>query len=344
VDSQYRLYTREFMRKSLCTLSIRPLSASPLAHPSGSGSSGTRDVSEEPMIRPQSHRVRAASLLFGVLTTVLAAGQAGAHPDNPPDAHAGDPPAFLTCTDCHNSYPLNSGDGGLSIQGLPAGYAPGTAYPLTIVLSDPGQRRWGFEATVIKPTGGLQAGTLASVDARYTQVSLGSGTLRDYIKQTLQGTFAGQTDAASWQILWTAPAAGTGPAHFYLAGNAANNSGTPFGDYVYAIDTEIPELAPTGVSTQPVEQTLLSLGGPNPIRAGGEIRLQLPEAASVRLEVVDPLGRSIRNLVAGSLTAGTHIRTWDTRDGHGAPVPAGVYFYVLQTGRERVTRAVTVVR
>ena len=80
---------------------------------------------------------------------MLVAGAALAFSGNPPNGRT-NAPGESNCTDCHSSFPLNSGSGMLSLDGLPDSYSPGETYDLTLTLSDPGASRWGFSLTVIE--------------------------------------------------------------------------------------------------------------------------------------------------------------------------------------------------
>jgi hypothetical protein len=70
--------------------------------------------------------------------------------------------------------------------------------------------------------------------------------------------------------------------------------------------------------------------GPNPIRAISEIALDIPEPASVRLEVFEIGGARVWNWERVNLPAGTHVILWNTRDTEGRPVPGGTYFYRVE--------------
>ena len=86
--------------------------------------------------------------LFWALASGLPTG-ARAYSGGPPDGYAGDPPEDLNCTSCHSSFPVNSGNGTLTLLDAPVSYTPGETYLLTVRLEDPNQRRWGFEMTSI---------------------------------------------------------------------------------------------------------------------------------------------------------------------------------------------------
>jgi hypothetical protein len=167
----------------------------------------------------------------------------------PPQGRAGNPPGNMTCksSGCHNSFDLNSGDGSFSINDAPAHYAPGETYPITVTLSDPGQKRWGFQLTVLDGNN-RQAGTVVVTDNTDTQLSDNAGSNPDFIMQRSAGTFAGtNTGPVSWSFNWTAPSQAGGDVTFYAAGNAANNNGSTSGDYVFTTTiTSSPSLCEKG--------------------------------------------------------------------------------------------------
>ncbi len=154
----------------------------------------------------------------------------------PPRGLAGNPPTSQTCTNCHSSYPLNSGNGSLDLTGLPfAGYFTGQTYHLTLSLNDPGQSRWGFELTVqyMIGAGAHRAGNLVVTDPVNTLLQIGGGSTPDYLVQISAGTYRGSTGPVSWNFDWTAPSDTVGMVTFYFAGNAANNNNSTSGDYIY---------------------------------------------------------------------------------------------------------------
>lgn len=147
-----------------------------------------------------------------------------ARSSNPPDAKTG-APGEGTCRDCHSSYPLNSGDGSFSIIAPPE-FAADQTYTMSVVISDPGQMRWGFELTP------LDIGTITITDPTHTQQSSSGG--RIYVKQTSAGTYNGTPNGpVSWEFDWTAPSDPPDHVDFYAAGIAANANGGTSGDYVY---------------------------------------------------------------------------------------------------------------
>ncbi|MFN6964934.1 MAG: choice-of-anchor V domain-containing protein [Pyrinomonadaceae bacterium] len=176
---------------------------------------------------------------FGVLFVFVLAGEtrfspsAAAYSTGPPAGRTG-APGEVTCIECHNSYLAErylSAAGGTRPLTIiaPATYTPGQTYQITVrhMSTDPSRRRWGFQMTALAGT--AMAGTFANINATTQIISGGS---RSYIEHTLDGTFPEQMGGAQWTVNWTAPATSVGPIKFYAAGNQADNSGTPDGDFI----------------------------------------------------------------------------------------------------------------
>lgn len=178
------------------------------------------------------------------LALLLAAGASDALPSvssayGPSDGYAGEPPNGLTCTLCHDTYDLNSGDGALQLLDLPPAFAAGETYPLRVRIEDPGMAVWGFELTVVGPAGQM-AGVLNVTDPVRTQLSDDPGMTLDYLKHTYPGTDENTPNGpVTWNFSWTAP--DLYGVTFYLAGVAGNVSEDPGGDYVYTLQAAVPQ-------------------------------------------------------------------------------------------------------
>ncbi len=139
-----------------------------------------------------------------------------------------------TCANCHSSYSLNVGRvrGGIfQIEGVPRTFVSGETYPITVVIGQPGQSRWGFQLAARFASSGKQAGRLVPSDAM-TQVIEAGGI--QYIEHTLAGTRAGTTDGpAEYRFNWIAPDPSQGQVLFNAAGNAADSSNSATGDFIY---------------------------------------------------------------------------------------------------------------
>jgi hypothetical protein len=151
----------------------------------------------------------------------------------------GAPPGFSggfgedSCTACHFDEDLNEAPGSVALTGVPASYAPGAAYPITISLSRPGMVLAGFQLTA-RFESGTQAGELAAPAGAEERIAISpkdNGVL--YAHQ--RGASAEPTGAATarWTVRWTAPAGVGRAVLFHVAANAADGDGSASGDYVY---------------------------------------------------------------------------------------------------------------
>ena len=168
-----------------------------------------------------------------------------------------------TCRSCHNSFPLNEGrilGGMFLLSGVPINYQSGDSYPITIVIGQPGQRRWGFELSVRSAASGEQAGRLVTVDDR-TQLKEAGGI--QYIQHNSSGAQERILNGpVEFHLNWIAPDPPAGLVFFNAAGNAADGSGNPAGDYIYTAGAFSSALGsdPTPLSqAQPERQPRLRL-------------------------------------------------------------------------------------
>ncbi len=105
-----------------------------------------------------------------------------------------------------------------------------------------------------------------------------------------------------------------------------------------AADTGSPTLRiafpgrPASAGSVPSEFTLYG-NYPNPFNPGTTLRFTLPSEDDLDMRVVNSLGREVRKLFSGRLTAGEHSLTWDGRDDSGQVLPSGVYFLIIRTSR-----------
>lgn len=76
------------------------------------------------------------------------------------------------------------------------------------------------------------------------------------------------------------------------------------------------------------DRLLLMQNYPNPFNATTVIRYALQEAADVRIEIYDILGRKVETLTDGEKPAGNHTIIWKPDD-----YPSGVYFAILEGGK-----------
>ena len=78
---------------------------------------------------------------------------------------------------------------------------------------------------------------------------------------------------------------------------------------------------------------------PNPFQGVTEIGFTLPKRSSVRLAIVDALGREVEVLVDETMVAGNYQVPFDAK-----ALRSGIYFYQLQTGQFSKTRQMVLVK
>jgi hypothetical protein len=88
----------------------------------------------------------------------------------------------------------------------------------------------------------------------------------------------------------------------------------------------------------------LSQNVPNPFNPQTTIGYDLPSSAYVRLMIFDVSGHLVRTLVDEQQTPGSRNVVWTGRDDAGNAVSSGVYFYVLDAGKNRLTRKLVLLK
>jgi hypothetical protein len=83
---------------------------------------------------------------------------------------------------------------------------------------------------------------------------------------------------------------------------------------------------------------------PNPFNPSTAIDFNLVALTHVQLDVFNLLGQKVRTLVNEVLPAGSYRATFEAHDDAGRSLPTGLYFYRLDTGRERQTRKMMLLR
>src|SRR5271166_1590553 len=115
---------------------------------------------------------------LGFVIFSLGGAVAYAHSAGPDPRYTGAPgDAPNACATCHTGTPLNGGPGSVKII-LPGkdAYTPGTKQHIMVQVSDPQQRRWGFQLTARLKSNlaNGQAGDFTPTDS-FTQVICDNG-------------------------------------------------------------------------------------------------------------------------------------------------------------------------
>ena len=71
---------------------------------------------------------------------------------------------------------------------------------------------------------------------------------------------------------------------------------------------------------------------PNPFNPSTQIRYAVPEQSMVTISVYDMMGRKVRTLIQGNISAGYHTTVWNATNDKGLPVGAGMYIYTIRAG------------
>ncbi|MBI4469432.1 MAG: hypothetical protein HY650_08945 [Acidobacteria bacterium] len=236
----------------------------------------------------------------------------GAYSTGPPVGFTG-APGEDTCAQCHDDTGPNSGNGSVSLSGLPSVYQLGQRYAVTVQVHQPGQERWGFQVTALTVEG-QPAGNFALVDSERTQILPGEEG-RTYVEHTADGTDAGGLQGASWRFDWIAPPGDVGPVVFYASGNAANNDGDRTKDFIYTTNQTV---SPPSL---PDVRLIIPNGGE--MAGTGEIfqiRWEASENATGFNLLLAQGGGTLPTLVAAGLPASA--RSFDWRVPSNLVVPA----------------------
>lgn len=186
-----------------------------------------------------------------------------------PAGYTGSPGDGVNCTSCH--FGTVSQLAGAITSTIPSGgYVPGQTYTITITASEQGVNKWGFQLSPQNGSG-TKMGNLLNINSS-TKI-LVSGK---YASHTSSGTSG--NGGRSWEVNWTAPAAGSGAVTFYASINAANGDDNTSGDKIYLTTLTVQESATS--STAKVELPSVKIY-PNPV--GEELLLEGADIVGARL-------------------------------------------------------------
>lgn len=150
-----------------------------------------------------------------------------------------------TCNACHRGADLNDGRGRVTL--LTKNYKPGVKQMIQVIVEHPDATRWGFQLTArFASDETRQAGSFTQNDEIRVRC-LGTAPdgecagAQEFASQRTASTRPGVRNRAVWEVEWTAPAAGTGPVVFFVAGNAANSSNNNQGDFIYTASARFGE-------------------------------------------------------------------------------------------------------
>lgn len=149
-------------------------------------------------------------------------------------------PGYCGVSSCHGGGNFGTD---VSVQLLNADmepvleYTPGEQYKLVVNIAAQGAEGYGFQAVALQE-GNEGAGEFGDAGTG-TQITTISG--RQYFEHS------SRSNASSFEIDWTAPAAGNGEITFYAAGNAVNGNFQPSGDQADTTSLKVMESPSSGL-------------------------------------------------------------------------------------------------
>ena len=81
------------------------------------------------------------------------------------------------------------------------------------------------------------------------------------------------------------------------------------------------------------ESVLLAQNHPNPFRDATTIRIEIPEADVVELQIFDAEGILVKTLASDTFEPGTYELEWDGTGPNGQFLPSGIYTCQLRVGK-----------
>ena len=121
---------------------------------------------------------------------------------------------------CHDSFGVNTENGGISITGLPTSYVPGQTYDLSLTVTGTNTNGFGFQFMPKSDSGA--SGSLIAVSS-------------DMGIESDAAEHRGRSSDGSWSFQWTAPSSDEGEITFYASGLATGGSSGSWGDRVYTL-------------------------------------------------------------------------------------------------------------
>lgn len=198
------------------------------------------------------------------------------------------------CTYCH----FGAANPTVSIRVLDADgdsvstYIPGQQYTarVTINTNVPSLTGFGFQMIALRDSGNVDLDGFSDP---------GNNTVNNYKIATIpsnQRTYAEHDNVSVnngvFNVVWTAPAAGTGPVTFYAAGNAVNRNGSTSGDGAAAATLKLTEQSATSapdLAAAPVPMKVW----PNPVGQTARVEIMTKHAGQYRFRIFDLSGKTV---------------------------------------------------
>ena len=249
-------------------------------------------------------------------------------------------PGENTCTNCHNSYSLNSGGGSITIgcTNMPNWeYIPGQVYHLTVTVARSANSLFGLGFEALKSPGNTPVGTFTITNT--STMTIKNATISSVSRPNVVHKLNGGAGSGSktFSFDWTAPATNVGNIVFYAAGNACNNNGNESGDYVYTSTRTITPMNATGISQINSENNKLKVY-PSPVKSEMTVEYELEQSSKVDISLYSIQGEKVITLMEEVQFGGSHIQNFSL----GNSVKSGIYILRINAGEKLITKKLIV--
>lgn len=239
--------------------------------------------------------------------------------------------APYTCVDCHDDNAFNPF---VTVSVLDSGnnvvtqYRPGELYTARVTIAANGAAGYGFQMIALRDTGNLDLDGFTDINPNnYKLSTISNGrTYAEHPTMSVPNTF---------NVRWTAPAAGTGSVTFYAAGNAVNNNGNSEGDGASITSLQLSEEITLSSTENPGIDAGIRVY-PNPVSDAAKMEINLPKGGTSRVTAYDLHGNVVWISQFG-LQAGNNVFDIPT-----AGWSAGTYILAIQG--DQVTRTVKILK
>lgn len=224
------------------------------------------------------------------------------------------------CSECHGGGPASMTTITLldSTNTQVTQYLPGKTYTARVTISTSGTPGgYGFQMVALRASDTTNIGTFTDVNPNNYKLKTLTSTQRTYAEH------AGMSATNTFNVVWTAPAAGKGQVKFYAAGNAVNNNFSTSGDSPSSTQLTVNEFS---VATGEI-QSLDAQVFPNTL--GGEIstlNVVVADAGHYRFNLLSLNGQSVYS-AEKPLQSGSN-----TLELNAASLENGLYLLHIQNG------------
>lgn len=242
-------------------------------------------------------------------------------------------PGETNCSNCHSSYTVNSGSGAISIASSDMSnweYVPGQTYHLSVTVSRPTNSLFGFGFEALRATGNTPAGSFVITNPSSTSIKNATvaGLSRPNVVHTLNGGLS--SDAKSFQFDWIAPSTNVGNIVFYASGNACNNNGNEFGDYVYTTSRLITPASSLSILNASERNTDIKVY-PIPTKQELLVEYSIGKPSQVIVSITTLAGAKLLTLLNEVQIGGAYVQQFNL----GSKLAKGVYLLSVEAENKK---------